>query len=144
MGPVGASLLLRSEVLAALGVERSTVVWSIGEVDGHIDGFLRNEGPDLTAETERESALHPPELEMGEEPSGRAVGVSSTALSPGAVDGGPKDGRPEQQIGGVPHHGRAESPADGALQEREQPGQGRRADLPIRQGPRPPSRTVGR
>jgi hypothetical protein len=144
MGAVGAALLLCLHHLTSARVGRLAVVRPIVEVDRDIDGFLRNEGTDLAADREREGALGPAEHEMAEEPSGGAVRVSSAALGPGAVDRGTKDGRPEEQIAGVTYHSGAEGPARRGPQERKEPGEGFRTDLPIRQGAGPPSRAVGR
>ena len=119
MGPMGAALLLRADVLAALRVERSAVVRSIGEVDGDIDGFLRNEGADLTAKGEREGALGSPELQMAEEPPGCTVRMAPSTLGSGSMNGGAKDRRPEEKVSGVPEGGGAEGPNQGALQERK-------------------------
>ncbi len=117
MGAMGAALLLRPDILTALRVLGLSVVRSVGEVDGDIDGFLRDEGADLTAEAQRHCTLGRPEAEVAEEPPRGPVGTSPAALSPGAVDGGALGGGSEQQIGGVAEGGGSEAAGEGALQE---------------------------
>ena len=144
VGPMGAPLLLRFHDLAATCVLGSTIVRSVVEVDGDIDGVLRDMVADLFAQGEREGASGPPKAEMSEEPAGGAVGAPPSALGTGPMDGGAKDRRPQQEVGRVADRGGAEGPAQGALQEREEPEEGGRADLSVREGPRPPTRPARR
>jgi hypothetical protein len=114
---MGAALLLRPNVLAAFRVEGSAVVGSVGEVDGDIDGFPRDEGTDLTAKGEREGAPGPPERQMTEEPPGGAVGMAPTALGASPVNRGTKGRRPKQEIRGIAKRGGSKGPDESAREE---------------------------
>ena len=144
MSAVGAALLLGLHDLSPSRVEGLTVVWSIGEVDGDIDRFLRNERSNLTTEGERQGALGLPETEMAEEPAGRTVGVPPSTLGTSAVDRTAKDSGSEEQIGGIVESRGAEGSAEGAPQERKKPAEGGRSNLAVAEGPRSPTGPVGR
>lgn len=135
MSSVSASLLLRPNILAALRIERLAVVRPIREVDGDIDRFLGDEGPDLSTERHRDGALGPTEGKVTEKPSGGAVRMPLTTLGPGSVDGGALSGRSKEEIGSVPGRGGPEAPREGALQEWKQPGQRGGTDPTVREPP---------
>ena len=133
------ALLLGLHHLAASRVLGSAVVRSVVEVDGDIDGLLRDVGTDLPTEAEGEGPLRSTEAEVSEEPAGGAVGVPPSALGSGAMDGGAEHGGAEEEVGGVTDGGGAERSMEGALQERQQPDEGRGADLAVGEGPRSPT-----
>src|SRR5579871_2311546 len=139
VGAVSAPFLLGLHHLASTGVLGLTVVRSVVEVDGDIDGLLRDVGADLSTEAEGDGPLRSTEAEVSEEPSGGAVGVSPTALGSGAMDGGAEHAGAEKEIGGVTDGGGTERSTEGALQERKQPDEGRGANLAVGEGPRPPA-----
>jgi hypothetical protein len=139
VGAVGAPLLLGLHDLSASRVLGSAIVRSVVEVDGDIDRLRRKAPSDLPSKTESDGLLDATEFEVTEEPSGRSVGVASTALGAGAVDRSSKDGGSEQKVGGIEEGRGAKRPAEGALQEGEEPGKGGLTDLSIDQSPRSPS-----
>jgi hypothetical protein len=144
VSPVSATLLLRSNVLAALRVEGSAVVGSIGEVDGDVDRRFRDAATDLASETEGDGLLDPAELEVTEEPSGGPIGVPTSVLGAGPMDRGAEDGGPEKEVSRVTESGRAEGPSEGASQEGGQPEQSRGTDPAVGEGAGSPSGPVGR
>ncbi len=139
VGPVSAPLLLGLDHLASVRVLGLAVVGSVREVDGDIDGFLRNVGPDLTTEGERERPLGVSEAEMTEQPPSGSVGVATSALGPSAMDRTSEGGGAEEEVGRIVEGGGPKGPAEGALQEGEEPRQGGGTYLTIGEGPRPPS-----
>ncbi len=139
MSAVRAALLLGHPHLTAVRVGGPTVVWAVVQVDGDIDGHRGNEGADQAADREGERALGLTKDVMAEEPSSGPVGMPSTALGAGAVDGGPKDRRSQEQVGGVADRCPREGSGDGVLQQGQQPNEPLGADLPVDVRARPPS-----
>jgi hypothetical protein len=144
VGAVRAALLLRFHHLTAVRVSGSAVVGPVVEVDGDIDGFLRDERVDLATDRQGQGSLGPPKSEMAEQPSRGAIGMSPSALGTGAMDGGAEHGGAEEEVRGVAHRGRVDGPAKGVFQEREQPREGLGADLAIGERSGPPSSAAGR